>query len=221
MNFSFITLFPNLIDFYFKDSILKIAIDKKLIGYEFFNPRDYTTNKHKKVDDTLCGGGAGQLMTTQPLFDTLNSIKTKYPDAYIIFPLAAAKPFNQKDAKRLAKKKNIVLVSGRYEGIDERVIETYANEVFSVGEYILTGGELPSLIMADAISRNVYDVLGNKESLEGESYGEEELLEAPNFTKPIKYNGLNVPSEFLKGNHAKILDLKNKLSVCKTKYYRP
>jgi len=221
MNFSFITLFPNLIDFYFKDSILKIAIDKKLIGYEFFNPRDYTTNKHKKVDDTLCGGGAGQLMTTQPLFDTLNSIKTKYPDAYIIFPLAAAKPFNQKDAKRLAKKKNIVLVSGRYEGIDERVIETYANEVFSVGEYILTGGELPSLIMADAISRNVDDVLGNKESLEGESYGEEELLEAPNFTKPIKYNGLNVPSEFLKGNHAKILDLKNKLSVCKTKYYRP
>jgi tRNA (guanine37-N1)-methyltransferase len=221
MNFSFITLFPNLIDFYFKDSILKIAIEKKLISYEFFNPRDYTTNKHKKVDDTLCGGGAGQLMTTQPLFDTLNSIKTKYPDAYIIFPLAAAKPFNQKDAKRLAKKKNIVFVSGRYEGIDERVIETYANEVFSVGEYILTGGELSSLIMADAISRNVDDVLGNKESLEGESYGEQELLEAPNFAKPIKYNNLDVPSEFLKGNHAKILDLKNKLSVCKTKYYRP
>ncbi|MCK5110687.1 MAG: tRNA (guanosine(37)-N1)-methyltransferase TrmD [Arcobacteraceae bacterium] len=228
MNFTFITLFPNLIDFYFKDSILKIAVEKQLISYDFFNPRDFTTNKHKKVDDTLCGGGAGQLMTTQPLFDCLKDIKSKYEDAYIIFPLAAAKPFNQKDAKRLAKKKNLVFVSGRYEGIDERVIETYANEVFSVGEYILTGGELPSLIMADAISRNVDGVLGNQESLDGESYGEisdnnskDGLLEAPNFAKPIKYEDLSVPSEYLKGNHAKIHDLKNKLSVCKTKYYRP
>ena len=225
MNFTFITLFPNLIDFYFKDSILKIAIEKKLISYDFFNPRDHTTNKHKKVDDTLCGGGAGQLMTTQPLFDCIEDIKLKYPDAYIVFPLAAAKPFKQNDAKRLAKKKNIIFVSGRYEGIDERVIEKYADEVFSVGEYILTGGELPSLIMSDAISRNVDGVLGNQESLEGESYGEVEtkkgLLEAPNFAKPIKYEGLDVPSEYLKGNHAKIHDLKNKLSVCKTKYYRP
>ena len=221
MNFSFITLFPNLIDFYFKDSILKIAIEKKLISYDFYNPRYYSTNKHNKVDDALCGGGAGQLMTTQPLFDCIKDIKSKYSDAYIIFPLAAAKPFKQNDAKRLAKKENIVFVSGRYEGIDERVIETFANEVFSVGEYILTGGELPSLIMADAIARNVEEVLGNKESLEGESYGDEQLLEAPNFAKPIKFNNLSVPSEFLKGNHAKILDLKNKLSVCKTKYYRP
>jgi len=227
MHFTFVTLFPKLIDFYFKDSILKIAIEKKLIGYDFFNPRDYSTNKHKKTDDTLCGGGAGQLLTTQPLFDCLDEIKSKYKDAYIIFPLAAAKSFNQKDAKRLAKKKNLVFVSGRYEGIDERVIETYANEVFSIGEYILTGGELPSLIIADAISRNIDGVLGNKESLLGESYGDildnkkDGLLEAPNFSKPIVYKKLNVPSEFLKGNHAKILDLKNKLSVCKTKYYRP
>ena len=221
MNFSFITLFPNLIDFYFKDSILKIAVEKKLISYDFFNPRDYSINKHNKVDDALCGGGAGQLMTTQPLFDCIEDIKSKYDDVYIIFPLAAAKPFKQNDAKRLAKKKNIVFVSGRYEGIDERVIEKYANEVFSVGEYILTGGELPSLIMADAISRNVAGVLGNQDSLDGESYGEEQLLEAPNFAKPIKFNDLEVPSEYLKGNHAKICDLKNKLSVCKTKYYRP
>ncbi len=220
MNFSFITLFPNLIDFYFKDSILKIAVEKKLIKYDFFNPRDYSTNKHNKVDDTLCGGGAGQLLTSQPLFDCLDDIKSKYEDAYIIFPLAAAKPFRQSDAKRLAKKKNIVFVSGRYEGIDERVIETFANEVFSVGEYILTGGELPSLIMADAISRNVEGVLGNQESLMEESYNDN-LLEAPSFAKPIKYKDLLVPSEFLKGNHAKIADLKNKLSVCKTKYYRP
>jgi len=227
MRFSFITLFPNLIDFYFKDSILKIAVKKNLINYDLFNPRDYSTNKHKKTDDTLCGGGAGQLLTTQPLFDTLDDIKSKYKDAYIIFPLAAAKPFKQNDAIRLAKKKNIIFVSGRYEGIDERVIEQYADEVFCVGEYILTGGELPSLTMADAISRNVEGVLGNTKSLNGESYGvdtdinQRGLLEAPNFAKPIKFNDLSVPSEFLKGNHAKIFDLKNKMSICKTKYYRP
>lgn len=220
MKFSFVTLFPNLIDGYFQDSILKRAIEKNILSYDFFNPRDYTTNKHKKVDDTLCGGGAGQLMTAQPLFDCLDTIKKENPDAYIIFPLAAAKPFNQKDAKRLANKKNIVFVSGRYEGIDERVIETYANEVFSIGEYILTGGELPSLIMSDAISRNVDGVLGNKDSLSEESYNDD-LLEAPSFAKPISFKGQDVPSELLKGNHSKIQGLKNKLSVCKTKYYRP
>jgi tRNA (guanine37-N1)-methyltransferase len=224
MNFTFITLFPKLIDFYFKDSILKIAVDKNLIKYDFLNPKDFTINKHKKVDDTLCGGGAGQLMTIQPLFDCIEKIKKQYDDAYIIFPLAVAKPFTQNDARRLVKKKNIVFISGRYEGIDERVIETYANEVFSVGDYILTGGELPSLVMCDSISRNIDGVLGNKASLDGESFREIEnisLLEAPNFTKPIKYKDLYIPSEYLKGNHAKIHDLKNKMSVCKTKYYRP
>jgi len=225
MKFSFITLFPNLIEHYFKDSILKKAIEKELFSYRFYNPRDYTKNKHNKVDDTLYGGGAGQLIFAQPLFDLLDTIKKQDPDAYIIFPLAAAKPFRQNDAKRLAKKKHIVLVSGRYEGIDERVIEKYANEVFSIGDYILTGGELPSLIITDAIARNIDGVLGNKESLNDESYNldEEETikLEAPSFTKPEKYEGLGVPSELLKGNHAKIRNLKSKLSRCKTKYFRP
>ena len=225
MKFSFVTLFPSLIEPYFKDSILKKAVEKKLINYEFYNPRDYTTNKHKKVDDTLCGGGAGQLIFPQPLFDLLDKIKQNDKDAYVIFPLAAAKPFNQNDAKRLAKKKNIVMVSGRYEGIDERVIEKYANEVFSVGEYILTGGELPSLIMADAISRNVEGVLGNMDSLTDESYNQNEdaevLLEAPSFTKPVNFENLSIPSELLKGNHAKIRNLKIKLSKYKTQYFRP
>ena len=225
MKFSFVTLFPNLIEPYFQDSILKKAVEKDLINYKFYNPRDYTTNKHKKVDDTLCGGGAGQLIFPQPLFDLLDKIKSEDSEACIIFPLAAAKPFNQNDAKRLAKKKHIVLVSGRYEGIDERVIETYASEVFSIGDYILTGGELPSLVIADSISRNVDGVLGNQASLDEESYNDistkETLLEAPSFTKPKDFRGLSVPSELLKGNHAKIRNLKTKLSVCKTKYYRP
>ncbi len=220
MKFTFVTLFPTLIEPYFQDSILKRAIDSNLISYEFYNPRDYTINKHKKVDKQMVGGGAGMLMTPQPLFDCLNKIKKKNPDAYIIFPLAAAKPFKQNDAKRLAKKKNIVFVSGRYEGIDERVIEKYANEVFSVGEFILTGGELASLTMTDAISRNVDGVLGNADSLVMESY-ENKLLEAPSFTKPEIFQNLSIVKEFLKGNHSKISDLKFQMSICKTKYYRP
>ena len=220
MKFTFLTLFPNLIEPYFHDSILKRAIESNFISYEFYNPRDFTTNKHKKVDDQMVGGGAGMLLFCQPLFDCLDEIKRQNEEAYIIFPLAAAKPFRQNDAKRLAKKKNIVFVSGRYEGIDERVIEKYANEVFSIGEFILTGGELPSLVMADAISRNVENVLGNADSLEIESY-ENNLLEAPSFTKPEIFQNLSVVKEFLKGNHSKISDLKKNLAICKTKYFRP
>jgi tRNA (guanine37-N1)-methyltransferase len=209
-----------LIEPYFYDSILKRAVESKLLSYEFYNPRDFTKNKHNKVDKQMVGGGAGMLMTPQPLFDCLDEIKRKNKDAYIIFPLAAAKPFRQNDAKRLAKKKNIVFVSGRYEGIDERVCEKYANEVFSIGEFVLTGGELPSLVMSDAISRNLDNVLGNAQSLDYESY-EDNLLEAPSFTKPEIFQNLSVVKEFLKGNHSKISDLKFQMSICKTKYYRP
>ncbi len=220
MKFTFVTLFSNLIEPYFQDSILKRAVESNFISYEFYNPRDFTTNKHLKVDRQMVGGGAGMLMTPQPLFDCLDKIKNENEDAYIIFPLAVAKPFKQNDAKRLAKKKNIIFVSGRYEGIDERVIEKYANEVFSIGEFILTGGELPSLVMADAISRNIEGVLGNTDSLAVESY-ENNLLEAPSFTKPEILQNLSVVKEFLKGNHSKISDLKFQMSICKTKYYRP
>ena len=220
MKFTFVTLFPNLIEPYLKDSILNRAVESKFISYEFYNPRDFTKNKHKKVDDQMVGGGAGMLLFCQPLFDCLDEIRRKNEDAYIIFPLAAAKPFKQNDAKRLADKKNIVFISGRYEGIDERVIEKYANEVFSIGEYILTGGELPSLVMADAISRNINGVLGNSDSLEVESY-ENNLLEAPSFAKPEKFQNLSVVKEYLKGNHSRISDLKFQMSICKTKYYRP
>ncbi len=220
LNFTFVTLFPNLIEPYFHDSILKRAVDSKLISYDFKNPRDYTTNKHMKVDKQMIGGGAGMLMTCQPLFDCLDEIKKQNPNAHVIFPLAAAKPFKQNDAKRLATKENVVFVSGRYEGIDERVIEKYANEVFSIGDFILTGGELPSLTMADAISRNVPEVLGNADSLTVESY-EDNLLEAPSFAKPENFKNFTVIKEYLKGNHSKIHDLKNSLSICKTKYYRP
>ncbi len=220
MKYTFVTLFPNIIEGYFSDTILKRAIDKQLIRLEFVSPRDFSTNKHKKTDDTAFGGGAGMLMTPQPLFDALTSIKENSPDAHFIFLTPVAKPFVQNDAKRLAKKEHIVFVSGRYEGIDERIIELFADEVFSIGDYILTGGELASMVLCDAISRNVQGVLGNSESLAEESF-EGLLLEAPSFTKPQNFHNLTPPKEFLKGNHSKIRSLKFALSKSKTKYFRP
>ncbi|MDF1880586.1 tRNA (guanosine(37)-N1)-methyltransferase TrmD [Sulfurimonas sp. MAG313] len=218
MTFSFISLFPNLISGYFEDSILSRAIEKGFLEINYVNPRDFSSDKWKKVDDTAVGGGAGMVMTPQPLFDTLTSLQEE--DVHIIFASPVGKPFNQNDAKRLAKKKHIAFVSGRYEGIDERVIERFADEVYCIGDYILTGGELPSLVMADAISRNVQGILGNQVSLDEESF-EGFLLEAPAFARPPEYEGITSPSEYMNGNHAKISALKTALSECKTKYFRP
>ncbi len=220
MKFTFVTLFPNLIEGYFQDSILKRAIDKDLLKINYLNPREFSNNKHSKVDDTAVGGGAGMLMNTQPLFDSLDLLKTEDENTHIVFLTPVAKPFRQNDAKRLAKKTHIAFVSGRYEGIDERVIERYADEVFSIGDYILTGGELASLVLCDAVSRNVQGVLGNSDSLNVESF-ESVLLEAPSFSKPKIYRGNEVPKEYLKGNHSKIRTLKIALSECKTKFFRP
>jgi len=220
MRFSFVTLFPNLIKGYFSESILKRAIEDEKISIDFYNPRDFTTDKHNRVDASMIGGGAGMLMTPQPLMDTLRKARVDSPKAHIIFLSPVAKTFTQNDAKRLSKKEHIVFVSGRYEGIDERVIEAQADEIFSIGDFILTGGELASMVVCDAISRNVETVLGNSDSLSVESF-EDALLEAPSFTKPKDYEGNEVVSEFLKGNHSKITDLKRGLALCKTKYFRP
>jgi tRNA (guanine37-N1)-methyltransferase len=220
MTFTFVTLFQNIVEGYFQDSILKRAIEKDLLKINYLNPRDFSSSKHKKVDDTAVSGGAGMVMNPQPLFNALDWLKSQDEDVYIVFLTPVAKAFRQNDAKRLAQKSHIAFVSGRYEGIDERVIETYADEVFSIGDYILTGGELPSLVMCDAISRNVEGVLGNSESLSIESF-ETPLLEAPSFSKPQIYEGLSIPSEYLKGNHSKIRSIKSALSECKTKFFRP
>ena len=190
MKFTFITLFENLVKPYFCDSILKRAISNNFIEIDFINPRNFTNDKHNKVDD------------------------------YMIFLTPAGKKFSQNDAKRLSKKDHICFVCSRYEGLDERVVELWADEVFCIGDFILTGGELPALCMSDAISRNVPGVLGNDMSLEVESF-EGNLLEAPSFTKPDNFRSIFVVSEFLKGNHAKIHNLKNKMAHCKTRYFRP
>lgn len=224
MKFSFVSLFPHLIEFYFKDSILARALKNKVFECDFYNPRNFSQHPHKKVDDYKIGGGAGLLMQVEPLFATLEAIQKSSTCPHFIFLSPSAKTFNQKDAKRLAKKQHIVFVCGRYEGIDERVVEQFANELFSIGDFVLTGGELPALTLCDAILRNVDGVLGNAASLEEESF-ENHLLEAPSFAKPFifqkKFSNLITPSAFLKGNHARISALKTTLASCKTKFFRP
>jgi len=214
---NFITLFPNLIAPYFQDSILKRAIENNLLKINFINPRDFTTDKHNRVDLPLIGGGAGMLMMNQPIVDSLKSLNS---ESHTIAVTPVGKVFNQKDAIRLAKKQEITILSGRYEGFDERIIENHVDEVFSIGDFILTGGELASLVICDAVVRNIKGVLGNSKSLENESF-ENNLLEAPNFAKPIEFENSQVTSEYLSGNHKKIEELKLKLSQDKTKFHRP
>jgi len=220
MRFTFVTLFPQIVEGYFSASILSRAKEAKLIEIDFINPRDYSKDRYKKVDSAMVGGGAGMLMSPEPLSRALEEIKNSSKEARVIFLSPVGKPFRQIDAKRLSKEEHLVLVAGRYEGIDERVIELYCDEIFSVGDAVLTGGELPAMVICDAISRLIPGVLGNANSLKEESY-EALLLEAPSFTKPDEFKKKRIVSEFLKGNHSKISAIKNWMALAKTKYFRP
>lgn len=220
MRFSFFTLFPDLIMPYFGHSIMRNAIHNKKIEVECINIRDYASNKHKKVDNALIGGGAGMLLDPFVLDCALQQAR----DSRIIFLSPCGAKFSHKDSVRLSKYSHISFVCGRYEGFDERSIELHATEIFSIGDFILSGGELGALCMADSIARHIHGVLGNELSLQGESF-ESGLLEAPNFTKSkqfAKKNQENLPtSAYLNGNHAIISDLKLTMSKMKTQYFRP
>ena len=214
MKFSFVSLFDEIIKNYFKYSILANAIKNNRIEIETHNLRDFSNNKHNSVDDTVYGGGNGQLLNVEPLIRSLKPLA----NSHIIFLTPVGKKFTQKDAQRLSKKTHITFVCGRYEGFDERAIELMANEVLSIGDYILTGGELASLSMCDAISRCVNGVL-NDEALKEESFNDD-LLEYPSFTKPQVFNDLKVPLILSSGHHKNIKQYRTKMSKIKTKFHR-
>ncbi len=220
MHFNFITIFPNLVLPYFADSILKRALTRGLFGVSCFNPRDFSSEPHRKTDDYMCGGGAGLLMTPQPLFETHEHIVKTQGKTHTVALTPSGKLFRQNDAKRLSRLPNLTFVCGRYEGFDERFVEEKVDEVFCVGDFVLTGGELAALCVCDAICRNIDGVLGNENSLDEESF-EGGLLEAPSFTKPNVFREFRVVSAFLKGNHANISSLKSQMAVCKTAFHRP
>ena len=202
--FDIVTIFPEMVTPYSEASILGRAQKKKLIAIKTHDLRDYTSDKHRHVDDTPYGGGAGLVMKVEPFEKALKKIKRRFKKTRVILTSASGKTFTQKDAKRLTKYNQLIFLCGRYEGIDHRVEEHLVDEAFSIGDYVLTGGELPALVMIDAIARMIPGVLGSEESLEQESHTEEGLLEYPQYTKPEVYKKWKVPEVLLSGDHQKI-----------------
>ena len=204
MNFTFISLFPEIIRSALNESITKRAIEKSLISFETINPRDYLETK-ERIDDKVYGGGPGMLLKSEPLMKALEDATSKLDrsESKIIYLSPKGKTFTQKTAEVLASETNIIFICGRYEGIDQRIIDHYVDDEISIGDYVLSGGELPALVVFDAISRNIEGVLGDDASLEQESFSRG-LLEYPQYTRPEKMKLGEVPKELLSGNHAAI-----------------
>jgi len=214
--FDVITIFPEVVAPYAEASILGKAQKKELIKIQAHNLRDYSTERHSKVDDTPYGGGAGMVMSVQPFDAAVTAVrvvrrggsKTLPYTARVILTSASGKRFSQADAKRLSEYDQVIFLCGRYEGVDYRVETDIADESLSIGDYVLTGGELPALVMIDAIARQIPGVLGNEDTLKEESHGEDSMLEYPQYTKPAEYKigrkKLVVPEVLLSGDHAKI-----------------
>lgn len=209
--FDIISIFPEVIGPYVQASILGRAQKDKLIAINTHNLRDWTNDKHNTVDDTPYGGGAGMLMKVEPFEKAVKKIKRRFKKTRVIITSASGKRFTQKDAKRLSKYDQLIFLCGRYEGIDHRVEEDVADEALSIGEYVLTGGELPAMVMVDAIARMVPGVI-EEASLEYESHDQEGYGEYPQYTKPENYKGWNVPKVLLSGNHKKIEEWRKKHS---------
>lgn len=217
-----VTIFPGMFDAVLNESIVKRAQAKGKVEFKIHNLRDYTFDKHKKVDDRPFGGGAGMVMCPQPIFNCVEYIKSRLrsmkPRVILLCP--QGEKLTQAVAKRLSKIKSLILICGHYEGVDERVREELVDEEVSIGDYILTGGELPAMVLIDAIVRLIPGVLGDKNSLKFESF-EGNLLEHPHYTRPAEFRNMDVPKVLLSGDHNKIEAWRKKESATKTKERRP
>jgi len=200
IRFDVITIFPEVVEPYVGASILGRAQKAKLIEIKAHNLRDWTTDKHKTVDDTPYGGGAGMVMKVEPFDKAVKKVKKRLKKTRVIVTSASGKTFTQEDARRLAKYDQLIFLCGRYEGIDHRVTEHIAQEALSIGNYVLTGGELPAMVMIDAIARMIPGVI-EEESLKHESHTQEGYKEYPQYTKPEDYKGWGVPKVLLSGDH--------------------
>ncbi len=218
MQVDILTLFPDIFYGPFSQSIIARAIKKKLITINTVNLRDYTYDRHKGVDDTPYGGGPGMLMKPEPLFDAITSRKES--DSYIILTSPRGEVFNQSIAMELSLKSKLIIVSGHYEGVDERVIDNLIDREISIGDYILTSGNLAAMVIVDSIARLIPGVLGDDESSKDESF-ENNLLEYPQYTKPSDFRGLKVPDVLLSGNHKLIQKWRTEKAIEITKKNRP
>ena len=214
-----LTIFPKVFAPIVNESIVKRAQEKKKIKICVHDLRDYTNDKHHKVDDRSFGGGPGMVMTPQPIFDAVKKIKGR-KKAQVILMSPSGKPLTQTLAKKLASNKHLMIICGHYEGVDERVEEALVDESISVGDYVLTGGELPAMVLIDCVARLIPGVLGKTESLHNESF-EGGRLEYPQYTRPANFRGMKVPNVLLSGHHQEIQMWRKKESLAKTKKVRP
>ncbi|MBI5754550.1 tRNA (guanosine(37)-N1)-methyltransferase TrmD [Candidatus Peregrinibacteria bacterium] len=205
MRFDILTIFPNIFDSYISTSILRRAQQKKLIKIVAHDIRKFSKDKHHKVDALPFGGGAGMVMTPQPLYEAIKRVK-RLNKGPVIYLTPRGKTFNQIKAEKLIKKKGLILICGHYEGIDQRIIDTLVDEEISVGDYVLTGGELPALIIVDAVSRLLPNVLHSPDSHKEESFSKalDRKKEYPHYTRPAEFRGMKVPKVLMSGNHKEI-----------------
>lgn len=219
MIFDVLTLFPEMIDNYCGYSILKRAVENNVLQVNTINPRDFTLDKHKKVDDTPYGGGAGMVLMAQPYVDAYESVK-KQENSVTVMLSPQGTPLDDKLVNDLAKYDQIVMLCGHYEGFDERIRDIIKPMEISIGDFVLTGGELPALCLIDAVSRKIEGTLGKIESADEDSFSNG-LLEYPQYTKPREYRGMKVPEVLLNGNHKEINEFRMQESLKRTKIKRP
>ena len=222
MNYYVMTLFPEMIDSTLGHSITGRALEKGLIELHSVNIRDYAQNKSKHVDDYLYGGGSGMLMQVEPVWLCYKDIRSKLDmdKTRVLYMSPQGRTFDQRMAQELSKSENLVFLCGHYEGIDERAIELIQPECVSIGDFVLTGGELPAIMMIDAITRLIPGTLGSDESAVYESF-HDDLLECPQYTRPPEYEGLKVPEVLLNGNHKLIQEWRRDQALKRTKELRP
>lgn len=218
MKIDVLTLFPNMFE-PLKESIISRATKTQKLEINVINIRDFSKDKHKKCDDYTFGGGPGMLMMAQPIYDAMTSIDG-YKDALKIYLSPKGKTFNQIESKRLSKHNHLILLCGHYEGVDQRAIDLLIDEEISIGDYVLTGGELPAMVLIDSVSRLIDGVLGGDESAEIETF-KDGLLEYPQYTKPREFMGLSVPEVLISGDHAKVDKWRREQSEKLTRERRP
>lgn len=221
MNFYVLTLFPEMIHEGLNHSILKRAAESDIIKINTINIRDFSFNKHNQVDDYPYGGGAGMVMQAKPVYDAYQSIKSKVkPNTRVVYMTPCGQTFNQKSAYEFSKEEDLIILCGHYEGIDERVIEEIVTDEISIGDYILTGGELAAMVVIDSIARLVPNVLNKEESHINESFSDG-LLEHPHYTRPYDILGRKAPDILLSGNHGEIEKWRKEKSLERTLAKRP
>jgi len=220
MRIDILTIFPEMFEPVLNESIVKRARLKKIVEFHIHDLRDYTSDKHRKVDDRPFGGGSGMVMRVEPIFNCLKTIKCKEGKPRVILLTPQGKRLNQGKVKKLSKFSHIALICGHYEGVDERVRCNLADEEVSIGDYVLTGGELPAMVLIDAVVRLMPGVLGNKNSLNFESF-EGNLLEYPHYTRPYSFRKMDVPDILISGDHNKIEAWRRVQALKRTKARRP